>query len=119
MAEFIRTRWGRMSASARVAILCAMALVTASICLILTQRAVSQSDSGQSETIPTDYAGLFGLNLSDPNVASEDPDGDGLTNVEESRLGTDPFATDTDHDGWVDAEDACPVSRMYGSGTGI
>ncbi|WP_217639180.1 thrombospondin type 3 repeat-containing protein, partial [Haloarchaeobius iranensis] len=38
-------------------------------------------------------------NLSD---ASEDLDGDGLSNLEEQEIGTDPLAVDTDEDGLVD-----------------
>jgi RHS repeat-associated protein len=33
---------------------------------------------------------------------SDDPDGDGLTNQEESQYGTDPFSSDTDRDGMDD-----------------
>ena len=35
----------------------------------------------------------------------EDPDGDGLTNTEECRLGTDPLSPDTDGDGLSDGEE--------------
>ena len=37
--------------------------------------------------------------------ASEDADGDGLTNLEESRLGTDPTRADTDGDGISDGDE--------------
>lgn len=37
-----------------------------------------------------------------PGGADGDPDGDGLTNGEESAAGSSPFALDTDGDGWVD-----------------
>jgi len=63
--------------------------------------------------MPSDYAAQFGLDLNDPNVASEDPDGDGLSNLQESQLGTDPFSADTDHDDWNDGDDDNPLSRMY------
>ena len=36
---------------------------------------------------------------------SDDADGDGLTNVEESELGTDPRLADSDHDGLSDSEE--------------
>jgi hypothetical protein len=37
-----------------------------------------------------------------PGGATGDPDGDGLSNEEESAAGTSPFAEDTDADGWAD-----------------
>lgn len=40
-----------------------------------------------------------GLDPDDPGDAGEDLDSDGLTNLEESRLGTNPDKTDTDGDG--------------------
>jgi alpha-tubulin suppressor-like RCC1 family protein len=36
-----------------------------------------------------------------------DPDGDGLTNVGERDIGTDPFNSDTDKDGLTDREEVC------------
>lgn len=35
----------------------------------------------------------------------DDSDGDGLTNLEECTLGTDPFDADTDGDGWPDGQE--------------
>jgi len=40
------------------------------------------------------------------NDAADDPDGDGLTNIEEYGLGTDPTNPDTDGDGLTDYEEA-------------
>jgi len=40
-----------------------------------------------------------GLDPTDPDDASEDPDGDGLTNLQEFLLGTNPHNYDTDGDG--------------------
>ena len=37
-----------------------------------------------------------------PGGPEGDPDGDGLTNAQESAAGTNPFAEDTDGDGWAD-----------------
>lgn len=37
-----------------------------------------------------------------PGGPAGDPDGDGLTNEQESAAGTSPFAEDTDGDGWAD-----------------
>ncbi len=58
-----------------------------------------------------------------------DSDGDGLTDVEERRLGTDPFRADTDADGILDGVDKYPLDpnaggpswldRLFGSGTNV
>lgn len=44
-------------------------------------------------------------------VLSQDSDGDGLTDVMEKRLGTDPQNADTDGDGLTDSEDRNPLAR--------
>jgi hypothetical protein len=44
--------------------------------------------------------------LTDPTFASEDPDQDGLTNLQEFQLGTDPNNPDTDRDGLTDGQEA-------------
>ena len=44
--------------------------------------------------------------------AIEDPDGDGLTNLEEFRAGTDPLHADTDGDGCADAVEVKRLSRV-------
>jgi len=43
-----------------------------------------------------------GFNLLDPSTATQDPDHDGLTNLQEYRHGTDPHNPDTDGDGMSD-----------------
>jgi DNA-binding beta-propeller fold protein YncE len=43
--------------------------------------------------------------LSDPVFASEDPDHDGLTNLQEFQIGTDPNNPDTDGDGLTDGQE--------------
>jgi hypothetical protein len=106
MTQRLKNGWQKLSASARVTLLCAMALPVVCIGVIV---AVGQTGDS-AEMLPRDYAALFGLNPSD---TQSDPDGDGLTNLQESKWGTDPTAADTDCDGWNDSVDSCPVSRMF------
>jgi len=46
-----------------------------------------------------------GLDPNDPNLALEDPDRDGLTNLQEFQLGTNPNNPDTDGDGLTDGDE--------------
>src|SRR5947209_10237332 len=55
--------------------------------------------------IPDDWKIAHGLDPNDPTVAGQDPDGDGLTNLQEFQLGTDPRNPDTDGDGVSDGEE--------------
>ena len=61
--------------------------------------------------ISDDYEQHYQLNPSDPSDALLDSDGDGLTNLDEFRLGSDPHSTDTDQDGVLDLTDRCPRTR--------
>ncbi len=53
-----------------------------------------------------------GLDLTDPSDASLDPDGDGISNLDEFRNGSSPHSADTDLDGmpdaWEIANGTCP-----------
>ncbi|MCB9689546.1 MAG: hypothetical protein H6735_31200 [Alphaproteobacteria bacterium] len=51
----------------------------------------------------------------DGDGALADPDGDGLDNATEERLGTDPFNDDTDHDGISDAIEVGDVNNPLDS----
>ncbi len=55
--------------------------------------------------IPDDAELAMGLNPNDPTDASEDFDRDGLTNLQEYRLGTDIRNPDTDGDGLTDGQE--------------
>lgn len=52
--------------------------------------------------IPDDWAIAHGLDPNDPAMPFEDPDHDGLTNLQEFQKGTDPHNADTDGDGIPD-----------------
>lgn len=52
--------------------------------------------------IPDYWEKQYGLNPYDPSDASEDSDNDGLTNLEEYRIGSDPTNPDTDGDSFSD-----------------
>jgi hypothetical protein len=55
--------------------------------------------------IPDDYEIAHGLNPNDLTDALADPDHDGLTNLQEFQLGTDPHNADTDGDGLRDGDE--------------
>ncbi len=55
--------------------------------------------------IPDSWAIANGLDPNDPVMPSEDPDRDGLTNLQEFQLGTDPHNPDTDGDGLTDGDE--------------
>jgi hypothetical protein len=63
------------------------------------------SGSSVGDGIPDDWKIAHGLDPNDPIVAFEDPDRDGLTNLEEYQQGTDPNNPDTDGDGLSDGDE--------------
>lgn len=67
-----------------------------------------QDDNGDG--MDEAWQAFFGV-ATGTNNAVLDPDGDGLSNLAESRLRTDPFVADTDRDGFPDGLDSNPVSR--------
>jgi len=63
---------------------------------------VNPADQRFGDGIPDAWKIAHGFDLNDPTIASQDPDGDGLTNLQEFQLGTDPNNPDTDGDGIPD-----------------
>jgi hypothetical protein len=73
--------------------------------LAVLQLQVVLSGSTVGDGIPDDWKIAHGLDPNDPLVAYEDPDNDGLTNLEEYQNGTDPNNPDTDGDGLSDGDE--------------
>ncbi|PYR74373.1 MAG: hypothetical protein DMF87_22970 [Acidobacteria bacterium] len=70
--------------------------------LLSVQAALSGAPHGG---IPDSWAIANGLNPNDPVMPFEDPDRDGLTNLEEFQNGTDPHNPDVDGDGLKDGDE--------------
>jgi len=61
--------------------------------------------SSRCDGIPDEWAIKNGLDPNDPNVANEDPDKDGLTNLQEYKYHTNPNNPDTDGDKFTDKQE--------------
>ena len=66
---------------------------------------VSSGADTDGDGVPDDWEIAHGLNPNDPADATQDPDGDGLTNAQEFLAGTDPQNADTDGDGLLDGQE--------------
>lgn len=62
-------------------------------------------DGASHGGIPDSWAIAHGLDPNDPAMPFEDPDHDGLTNLQEFQNGTDPHNPDTDGDGLTDGQE--------------
>jgi len=69
------------------------------------QMSVNTPVSTVGDGIPDSWKIKYGFSVTDPGVASADPDNDGLTNLQEYQLGTDPTNPDTDGDGIPDGQE--------------
>ncbi|MCG7533843.1 M4 family metallopeptidase [Pseudoalteromonas sp. OOF1S-7] len=77
---------------------------------------VSNRDADSDQDGMTDaWETYHGFDINDASDALRDEDGDGLSNLQELELGTNPLSRDTDGDGVPDAEDAAPVDPTSGS----
>ena len=77
---------------------------TARVTIRLTD-ANGVNNDADHDGLPDDYERKVGLDPNDPSDAAKDPDGDGLTNLQEFQAGTEPFAPDTDGDGLRDGDE--------------
>jgi hypothetical protein len=66
---------------------------------------VTTQGSTVGDGIPDSWKIAHGFSTTDPGVAGADPDHDGLTNLQEFQLGTDPNNSDTDGDGISDGDE--------------
>ncbi|HEX4954150.1 MAG TPA: carboxypeptidase regulatory-like domain-containing protein [Thermoanaerobaculia bacterium] len=68
----------------------------------LTMNIPNDSDR---DGLPNEFEAANGLDPNDPGDAAEDPDGDGLSNLDEFNLGTDVTSADTDSDELTDSRE--------------
>ncbi|MDO6524085.1 hypothetical protein Q4519_00180 [Motilimonas sp. 1_MG-2023] len=63
--------------------------------------------------LPDEWEMQFGMQVNDPLDANNDLDNDGLNNLEEYLMGTDPREQDSDSDGVFDNEDFAPAHPRF------
>ena len=95
MTEFLKAKWKRISGSARTGLLLGVLLIIGAAGALWVYAEDSDRD-GMSDA----FERFFGLDPADESDANLDSDADELLNIEEGSIWTDPFAVDTDHDGW-------------------
>jgi DNA-directed RNA polymerase subunit RPC12/RpoP/uncharacterized membrane protein len=83
--------------------------------ITINQRELSEGDKDtDSDNMPDSWEGDHGLNPNSAADAEEDKDSDGLTNLREYNIDTDPTSKDTDSDGmpdgWEDEKQLDPLT---------
>ncbi len=109
MSRLTKAGWGRLSPATRLCMGIAALIISSWITLSIRAEMIDTDGDGMGD----DYEAFFALNPNDSSDAALDPDGDGLTNLAESALWTDPNCSDTDRDGWNDSQDNTPLSRAF------
>ena len=71
-------------------------------------RIVTAPLAPDGQTLPVGTLTVRLIAIADSPIGG-DPDGDGLSNFEENRRGSDPLLADTDGDGLLDGSDTCPA----------
>jgi hypothetical protein len=110
MTELIKKKWRAMAGNTRRVVLIAIIGTASSIVTVMVKAALQDSDG---DNMSDAYEQLFSLNPADASDASLNYDDDTLNNLAESSISTDPWASDTDRDGWYDGVDDVPLSRLY------
>lgn len=98
------------AASIPVRLLLAGAALFAAVAVLIT---FAQGPDTDNDGMSDAYETFFSLNPTNPADAAFNYDTDTLDNLAESGLWTDPFAADTDHDGWSDGADSNALSRAW------
>lgn len=74
-------------------------------------------DDLDDDRMPDDWERAYGLDPADPLDADRDAEGDGMTNVQEYRMGTNPRQADSDGDGVGDGQEMIEGSDPAGTAT--
>jgi len=108
MARLLKGVWGTWAFRGKCL---AISLLLSAVTLVVVPLIVqAQPDDGDGDLIPDVFESLLGLDPTDPSDATQDPDGDTVTNLGEYNAFSDPMLKDSDFDGLKDALDPDPLS---------